>query len=192
VRWRADADRLLLEPADVMELRNAVSSAIEQAFAERAAETVRRTTSRHVSVVASPGGARRQSSVHVSLSLGSTNSDLVTLCQLAARAFPDVRPSDARFSAARVLHFIVPLPLSDVDCDLRAARSRGEALYGSVVRQLQLEEHAARPLVPVSPPPSNVLEPVARVAHDPASNRPHDPSSAARWYFGAGTNSPQR
>jgi len=115
-------------------------------------------TSAGVTIAASRTDAAFGSEAHVSISLADGRCDLELLCQLAASSFPALSPLAAYASGGKVLHFVIPIAALPTAEELTVA-SRGRALYGTVVRQMQRGEAAD------SIPPDTVAAPLSRPRH---------------------------
>jgi prolipoprotein diacylglyceryltransferase len=166
VRWDS---RRLLASRHVAELRDLTRTAIDEA--ESAAAPPRpesRRTAHGASIAASANG----SAAHVSLSLPGMAVDLPLLCDLAAAAFPELRPDATSLSRGRILHLSLPCPLPPEPP--RQSPGLGTALYARIVRHSQQgTEPAEGPVelptpVPV-PPPTPAL--------------PAPPVRARGWWF---------
>jgi len=127
--WR----RRILKKTHLVELRSVVTT-------ELTAHPIVRVTSAGVNIAASRTGAAFGSEAHVSISLADHRGDLELLCQLAAFAFPTVSPFAVHASGGKVLHLVLPIPPALDEKDLKVVSSRGRALYGTVLRQLQRGE----------------------------------------------------
>jgi len=187
--WRRDPNRLLLERTHTLELRNQIGIAIERAMMAADSGPIRCATSRRVTAVVSLVGRYQPAAAHISLSVDRMDIDLLTLCQLAARAYPHLHPSDAHFGASRVLHFIVTLSRDFLEEDMRAASARAEAMYGAIVRREQLEARSAEMLIQGSF--ERRLQPTAPPEHPKQIGARIADASAVPWYLRADGHPPQ-
>jgi hypothetical protein len=152
--WVRDPRRRMLARSHVLELRQFVRSEIERLARTSLVPAAPHTTERQVTAVVSLRGTTVPVAAHVSLSRSDQHGDLVSLCELAAHAVPELLPDAAQVTGHQVLHLLVPLPLLDGDIDARVVRDQFDALYGSVVRRLQRAE----------PPASHDRLPVSKIA----------------------------
>jgi len=177
IRWRRNWRRPLLTPAHIHELRELVRSEVERTGNVAFAHPRLRTTSQQTTAGISVSGSPSVSAAYVSLSLPSGRSDLPALCELAGRAFPELILNSTRFTAGRVLHLLVPLPLRSGEADGNREQDRGRSLYGSVVRQLQCGADSLssppRPVTEISPEHAN---PLTIPVHEEGTDR-------TPWYF---------
>lgn len=169
IRWRRDPRRRLLAPSHLREMRELARDGL----AGGTAALVLRTTSQGVGLATSGRGLASAHLVHVSVSLVDARSNLPLLCELVARAFPDMSREGARLTGGRVLHLLVPPPLAD-RCPGRGGSGLADGLYGDVMRQLQRDGGI---------PPRTLVTVVARVpAASPAF--PPEVRRAARQVSG--------
>jgi len=158
VRWKMDWRRQLLTAAHARELREWVSGEIDCAFKVASVHPATHKTKRQIAVAISTTKTGAKKSAHISLSLPDGYGDLPSLCELAARAFPELLTREAQFTQGRILHFMLSLPLEDREADARAIRHRANLLYGSLVRQLQRGGNGAalHPHLPEKKPPQSM------------------------------------
>jgi prolipoprotein diacylglyceryltransferase len=135
LRHRLDPRPRLLARPHVGELRELVRSEIVSGNVPDS--PAGKATSCGVTVAVSTSGHGFPDAMHVSLALPGDHCDLVLLCELAVRAFPELLPADACFTAGRVLHLLLPVPLGAADPEAAPPEERSQALYGNVVWRLQ-------------------------------------------------------
>jgi hypothetical protein len=152
LRRRQDLRPRLLDNEHLREVRRTVQAGLEEAARADAHRPSLHTTSGGVAVAVSSSG----DAAHVSLSVPGRCSDVRLLCDVAARALPEMVGETARFTAGAVLHLGVASPLPDGDPIRPGTDLLADWLYGGVVRRLQDEERAAEVsgLPPVPPMPS--------------------------------------
>jgi prolipoprotein diacylglyceryltransferase len=126
----SDRSRGILRPSHVLEVRAAIPAELPE-------RPLVRATSQGVKIAVSDSGAAFGAEAHVSLSLASGRADLELLCQLAARAFPEVPPEAASPGGRAILHLLVAVPPAAGEYASGSLAARGSALYGAVVRRAQ-------------------------------------------------------
>jgi hypothetical protein len=131
-----DPRRRLLAPAHLNELRELAREG-GGATASRVPELLVSSRGAALAVSASRPGAR-----HVSVSLGGRR-DVQLLCELAARAFPDLHRESARTTPGGVLHVLVPSVSGDGGRPGDAVEL-SDRLYGDLLRRLQRDRRPAR------------------------------------------------
>jgi hypothetical protein len=181
-RWRSDARRRLLAAAHVRELQELARHEIERGALDQTAP-VSRMTSRQVTVVISAAGAILPAAAHISLSPPGGRGDLHLLCELAARAFPELIVEATQFARGRVLHLLAPAPLTDGETSAQAAERLAQSLYGTAMLRLQHDGTIMQR--------SNIdrSEPEPPVATEPPiipSIETDTPGKAPQWVFVTG------
>ena len=181
-RSRSDRRRRTLDAAHVSEVREIARGEIERRPLERVAPASC-VTSRQVTVAVSAAGVILPDAAHISLSLPGGRGDLSLLCELAARAFPELIVEATQFTGGRVLHLLTPAPVTDREAGAQAAEPLAQAIYGSVVRRLQHSETITQR--------SNIdrAEPEPLVATAPPiipSAETNAPGKAPQWVFVTG------
>ncbi len=123
-------------------------------------------TSRGVTVAVSSKPGYPNPELHVSLRLRSEHTDLPLLCELAARAFPELAPRSASASPGRILHFSLPPPPppeahSSHQSHQSPSSHLGTILYGLVLHHIQhtRDHHPGEP-EPEDPTPGPPQAPV--------------------------------
>jgi hypothetical protein len=154
LRIATDRRARVLNSRHVREIRNFVAARMQAGLPDRPEAW---TSSRGVTAAISQATHQDAANAHVSLSLPGGRRDLPVLCELAARALPELQPEATRFGGANVLHCLVPAPLGAV-----RNRNRGlhPKLYGIVVRALQ---QTPRPSVQPEAGPVQEEKPAAAV-----------------------------
>jgi prolipoprotein diacylglyceryltransferase len=140
VRWRLDWRRQILAPAHVEEIRRRTLDDLARPVPWN--EPIVHATTSGVSLAVSrtPVRATDANAVgHVSLALDDRHRDLVTLCDLAVRAFPSLAVDGAELTGGRLLHVRIPLPFNPTAVPSSGLPTRGQALFGSIAYQLQHE-----------------------------------------------------
>jgi prolipoprotein diacylglyceryltransferase len=139
VRQALDPRLRLLRKQHVNELRELVQAAADAWDGRSGPQPVLQTTSQGISVAVSSAQSSPSTIVHVSLSRPGKTTDLVLLCELAARAFPQQVDSSASFTAGSILHLQWPGAFIAFDTDSLSAHDNFLTLYGKVMRHLQRE-----------------------------------------------------
>ncbi|MDQ3920440.1 MAG: prolipoprotein diacylglyceryl transferase [Acidobacteriota bacterium] len=129
--------RRLTSSEHVREVRGVVLAELCAPRRDGLTSPVARRTSSGLCVAVSRGGATLPAFTHISLSLPRGRADLPLLCDLAARAFPELVADSAQYTERNVLHFAVPLHLGEDELTSAARDGLARALYGHVVRRLQ-------------------------------------------------------
>lgn len=127
----------LLSAGHVRELRDVISSLASES-GQYLHDVPLRTTALGVSVGVSAAAAALEPALHLSLALPDGRRDLPLLCDLAARASPDVWSRSARMSPTGVLHLHLPADRTGFP-RVDPERLGGE-LFATVSRQLQAAE----------------------------------------------------
>lgn len=139
-----NSSRRWLTAAHMLELRTLVSEKIHSPPLHHLMRPVSCLTSQGVSVAISSAGRAFPSVAHISLALPERHHDLSSLCELGASAFPESLADAAQVSGGRVLHLLVPAPLTDDAVSAQPDKQLATSLYGHVVRRMQCSEAVIR------------------------------------------------
>ncbi|MGE3308992.1 MAG: prolipoprotein diacylglyceryl transferase family protein [Limisphaerales bacterium] len=166
----------LLAQEHVQELRELARDFVGSNSRKAPARPESKATSRGVTLAATPQTGSPNAEWHVSLRLPTEHTELPLLCELAARAFPELPPRSAAVSSGQVLHFGLPSNLppnvpSSHQSHLSHLSHLGTALYGVVLHKLQ---HPSEP-EPYEPAPA-----------PPPAQVPHNLSATPPWYLAGG------
>lgn len=136
IRWQLDWRRRLLSSSHLRELCELVRNEMKSRVLDPFTPLKSFATSRRVAVVVS-AVAESMKAAHVSLSLPEGRFDLPLLCEMAARAFPQLRGDSGLCGGSGVLHVLVSSPPVADGSHADNRKDVARILYGHVVRQLQ-------------------------------------------------------
>jgi prolipoprotein diacylglyceryltransferase len=133
--WYWNWRRRLIMPFHVRELRELADAEMKGRLSDSLAPPSLHRTSQQVVVAVSAAEAAWPNAAHISLSLPEPRSDLPLLCELAARAFPEMIYEAARFTSNRVLHF--PVGQAGLHPDQTPVDHLAQRLYGRLAHRGQ-------------------------------------------------------
>ena len=136
IRWTMHWRRRLLTKSHLQELRGLVHEEVTNRNHVSFTPLKSALTSQGVSVAISAVRAA-PAMAHVSLSLPNGRRDLRLLCELAAKAFPQLVLDSAQCSRSQVVHFLLPRMLSTNGSNGAGRNQLARAFYGNTVRRLQ-------------------------------------------------------